>query len=407
MRVRRQSFLPNLIYLLWLVGIVMLMMIVACQPDKAVNSRADDLLARLPKVQTEEVEITHAQNFSVSYHEGYKVVDLHFESEGRNMQFHQRLVLVQRGEKAPTKTGALKDAWFIDIPLSTMAANHDGEIIRVKSLGLIDHIAGMGGGDIFDDELRSRWEQKQITSIGYSFHSVPEPELLMSSGAELLILHTYDNKGLTGMNKLRQLGINAIPNFAWAEQSFLGKAEWIKFSALFFNKEDEANELFDSIRQRCESLIDRVSQVSRKNTFLLYHPSDKADWKAHRNDFYASYLQAISNNILQDNGPTHSVGINNEQLLALASEADFWIVNSTSDERWPPASYLNNFKSYRAGNVYHYQKRTNYEHNAYDWYETPEVRPDLVLEDLVAIFYPELLPDHEPIFFEKVKLTKP
>ena len=117
-------------------------------------------------------------------------------------------------------------------------------------------------------------------------------------------------------------------------------------------------------------------------------------------------MQAISNNVLQDDGPTHSVGITNEQLLSLAGNADFWIINNRDDSRWPPLSYLNSFKAYRDQNVYHYQKRTNYENNAYDWYETPDVRPDLVLEDLVSIFYPHLLPDHEPIFFEKVKLTK-
>ncbi len=407
MKVRRQVFGPNLIYCLWLMIVVALMVVLSCGNDRVEEPDADNLLKKLPKVQTEQVTVSHAQNFSVIYHDGYKVADLHFESEGRNMQFQQKLVLVQRGSQAPAKVGELKDAWFIDIPVATMAANHDGEVIRVKSLGLIDHIAGMGGGDIYDQELRYRWEQKEIASIGYSFHSVPEPELLMSSGAELLILHTYDNKGLTGMNKLRELGINAIPNFAWAEQSFLGKAEWIKFSSLFFNMEAEANSLFDSISERCEALIEKVAAVDKKNTFLLYHPSGQADWMAHRNDFYASYLKAVSNNVLQDNGPTHSVGINNEQLLSLASEADFWIVNSTSDEQWPPANYLHNFKSYRNGNVYHYQRRTNYEHNAYDWYETPEVRPDLVLEDLVSIFYPELLPDHNLVFFQKVKLTKP
>lgn len=407
MQFDKKSFVSTLIYLAWLTGVIVLVSMISCNPRDTTPSPSEVLLSRLPKKHTEEVSIDYAQNFSVSYHDHYKVVDLHFESEGRGMNFRQKLVLVQRGSEAPAKTGELKDAWFIDIPVATIAANHDGEVIRVKSLGLIDHIVGMGGGDIYDPELRARWEQKKITSIGYSFHSVPSPELLMSAGAELLALHTYDNKGLTGMKKLRELGINAIPHFAWAEQSFLGKSEWVKFSALFFNKEAEANELFDNIRERCETLIDRVAKLpEKKSTFLLYFPSDEADWKAHRNDFYASYLQAVSNNVLKDNGPTHSVGMTNEQLLALAGKADYWMVNSRSDEDWPPANYLKSFKAYREGHVYHYQKRTNYEHNAYDWYETPEVRPDLVLEDLVSIFYPELLPDHEPIFFEKVKLTK-
>ena len=93
-------------------------------------------------------------------------------------------------------------------------------------------------------------------------------------------------------------------------------------------------------------------------------------------------------------------------LLAKGKDADFWLINNTSDQDWAPATYLQSFRSYQQQHVFHYQKRTRHEHNAYDWYETPEVRPDLVLEDLVSIFYPELLPNHELLFFDKVKLSK-
>lgn len=354
-----------------------------------------------------KVELQYAKNFSVSYENGYKLITLKHVQKGSDLDFQQKLVLYSKNDAPPELTSHLKDAWLIPIPIQRVAANEDGEITRLKNLGLTDRIVGMGGGDIYDGKLRNKWENGEIASIGYSFHSIPEPELLMSSGAELLVLHTYDNSRLDGMKKLRELGINAIPQFAWSEPHFLAKAEWIKFTSLFFNKEKEANELFDTIASRCELLTRQVADLQDKATsFLLYHPSNQGDWKAHRNDFYSSYLKAVSTNILQDNGPTHSVGITNEQLLNLAKDADFWLVNSIDDSKWPPSAFLNSFKSYREGNVYHYQKRTNYQHNAYDWYETPEVRPDLVLEDLISIFYPELIPDHELVFFEKVKLTK-
>ncbi len=355
---------------------------------------------------TDQVVIEDARNFTVSYHGNLKLVKLSFKSEAREIDFEQSLVLVQRGMEV-NLPDSLSNAWVIEVPIQSVAANEDGEITRLKSLGLIDAIAGMGGGGIYDPELRERWENKQIASIGYSFHAIPKPELLMSSGAELLVLHTFDNTRLDGMEKLRKLGINAIPQFAWAEQDFLAKAEWVKFTALLFNKEKEANELYGQIKNRCRQLIELVaSQPSKANSFLLYHPAGEGDWAAHRNDFYASYLQAVSTNVLKDNGPTHSVGITNETLLKLAEEADFWLVNNTEDANWPPLNYLNSFKAYRTGQVYHYQKRTRHEHDAYDWYETPEVRPDLVLEDLVAVFYPDLLPDHELMFLEKVNLTK-
>lgn len=231
---------------------------------------------------------------------------------------------------------------------------------------------------------------------------------MLTLNPDVLMLHTKDHGRLAGLEKMRQLGINAIPQFAWAESSFLGKAEWLKFTALFFNKEKEANKLFEGIVKRCQELQQLVEGQSPKTkAFMAYFPSSESDWAVHRNDFYASFLSAAgAENVLKDNGPTHTVGMNNETLLDLAKAADVWLVNSTSDKDWPPANYLQSFKAYREGKVYHYQKRTRYEHDAYDWYETPEVRPDLVLADLVAIFYPHLLPNHELLFFEKVQLTK-
>ncbi len=375
-------------------------------PPAKVNAQYPNTIDK--GVLNSPLTIEYAKNFSVSTFENYKVVHIHFSSEDRNLLFNQKIVLVQRGTTTPDLTGELANAWLVEVPLQTVAANDDGEITRLKTLNLTENVVAMGGGGIYDTELRKRWEEKQIASIGYSFHRPPQPEIILTLKPDLLLLYAYDQHRLESVAKLRQLGINAIPQFAWAEPSFLGKAEWIKFSSLFFHKEKEAIETFDRIAARCEELIQLAStQKPKQKAFLAYHPSDESDWNVHRNDFYASFLEATgAENVLKDNGPTHAVGMNNEKLLALAKDADVWIVNSTSDQDWPPANYLRSFKAYRNERVFHYQKRTRYEHDAYDWYETPEVRPDLVLEDLVSIFYPTLLPNHELLFFEKVRLTK-
>ncbi|MEM7372465.1 MAG: ABC transporter substrate-binding protein [Bacteroidota bacterium] len=356
----------------------------------------------------EKLDIDFAQNFTVYNHPWYKIAHIHYQSEYRDLAFDQKIIFLPKGNSVPKESEDLSDAWLVEVPLQSVAANHDGEITRLATLGLIDNIVGMGGGGIYDSRLRKRWEEKEIASIGYSFHQISQPEMILALSPDVLLLHAYDHGRLASMDKLRQLGINAIPQFAWAEPSFLGKAEWLKFTAMFFNKEQEANELFDKIVQRClelRQLLDTNS--SSPKAFMTYFPSSDSDWSVHRNDFYASFLEfAGVQNVLKDDGPNHLVGMNNEMLLHLAKDADVWITNSRSDAEWPPASYLQSFQAYRNGQVYHYQKRTRYEHDAYDWYETPEVRPDLVLEDLISIFYPDLLPEHELLFFDKVNLSK-
>ena len=389
--------------------VLSLLALQSCKDRSSIGEREREVILRSPDSDLfpDKVETTYAKNFSVTYHGYYKVVNLHFESEQRKLSYQQKLVLVQRG--APTPPAAeLTNAWVMEIPAKTVAANDDGEVMRLQSLELTDGLIAMGGGDIYDTLLRKRWENKEITSIGYSITHAPAPEVMVNSNPDIALLYSFDNDRLTAINKLRQLGVNAIPTFAWAEDSYLGKAEWIKFTSLFFNEEAKANSFFDPIEKRCFELTALVSSQKKPVTACwLYFPSSEADWNAHRNDFMASYLAGIGvTNVLKDNGPTHQVGITNEYLIAQAKEADFWIVNSTTDKDWPPLAYLTIFKAYREGNIYHYQFRTNHEHNAYDWYETAEVRPDLVLEDLVHIFYPEVLPGHKLFFFDKVKLTQ-
>ena len=387
------------------------LLFLSCESPKSEVSKDTQSAETDPEfeiIRGKELEVTYAQNFSIENHETYTGAHLHFNSERRGVAFDQKIVCYLKGQNKPDVSEKWEDAWFVEVPIHTVAANNDGEVIRLKSLGLLDNIIGMGGGGIYDQQLRKRWEEKKIASIGYNFHGMPKAEIILALNPDVLLLHSSSHGKLESLMKLRELGINAIPQFAWAEPSILGKAEWLKFSALFFNKEKEANELFQKIVQRCEELKKLLEgEPLRKKVFMTYFPSSESDWSVHRNDYYASFLEfAGAENVLKDDGPSHQVGMNNETLLSRANEADVWITNTTSDTDWPPVSYLNSFKSYREGQVYHYQKRTHYENDAFDWYETPGVRPDLVIEDLISIFYPEVLPDHDLLFFEKVKLSR-
>ena len=50
--------------------------------------------------------------------------------------------------------------------------------------------------------------------------------------------------------------------FAWAERSYLGRAEWIRYLGLFLGAEAEADRLFGEMRARRDSLVARVADVS-------------------------------------------------------------------------------------------------------------------------------------------------
>lgn len=386
---------------------VMLMVLFGCQPEPTQNQKNTEQNTRSHMPPGERIELKYAQNFTVKYHDHYKVVHLKFHSDGRSYHVDQKYVLVQAGLPVPALEGTLKGAIPLSIPINTLAINSKAEMIRLKELGLLDLVRAVGGTDLYDAELREWLKKHKVQTMGYDADHPQQLELLVAQSPELYVYFTNEPRGLQEINKMKKLDISALPHLGWSEPSFLAKAEWIKFTALFFNAEKQANEIFKQIEERCTTLMEKVAKEKPVQVFGTFHPAGAYDWWVHRNDYYASLFRAAGAvNVLADQGPTHYVPMNNEQLFDLAKEADIWIGNSNSDVDWPPASYLNGFKAYRNAQVYHYNKRTIPELNAYDWQETAVARPDLVLEDLVAIFYPHLLPKHELLFFDKVSLTK-
>ena len=71
------------------------------------------------------------------------------------------------------------------------------------------------------------------------------------------------------------------------------------------------------------------------------------------------------------------------------------------------AGPLETMPAFRTGSVYHIHKRAVPEHDAYDWYETALVRPDLVLQDLVSLLHPHLVPDHALFFLQQIREAQP
>ncbi|MBK9168394.1 MAG: ABC transporter substrate-binding protein [Bryobacterales bacterium] len=340
-----------------------------------------------------------ARYFKVSYHGHYKLVEASLPAvHGRDLS-SDKMALVQCGAPAPELTGVLEGAAVIEVPAMTAAANEDGNVIAVVELGLEDRIVAMGGGGVYHEPLRRRHEAGEIVSIGYSFHQSAniEPLVALRPGAIFLLVPSL--QWATGFERMRRLGLNAIPTFARDEPSYLGNAEWIKFSSLFFNTEAKANEVFDRVAARSEHWSQATA--GRERPLAVWAEiAEPGFWNVLHKSRESEFLQGSGARLIWDRlGPERVIRMSDETLIQLAADADFWITGDQTSQRWNPA-VTSRIKAYRSGQVYHHHKRAIAKADAYDWYETPVVRPDLVLRDLVSLFHPELEPDHESLFFE-------
>jgi len=64
--------------------------------------------------------------------------------------------------------------------------------------------------------------------------------------------------------------------------------------------------------------------------------------------------------------------------------------------------HYNEFDAFKNKNVYSFSTKKG-KTGGVIYYELAPNRPDLVLKDIVKILHPELLPQHQLFFFEKLK----
>ena len=399
--------------------------------DLQESETGSSLSASLPAGSTRDLfpdkaDIRHATGFTVTYHGNYKVVRVAADAKSLRLSVEEGvawenatvdlLVLVQRGTSPPAAIGPLATATVIEVPIRSAAVNRDADALRIKHLGFIDRLIGIGGTGIYDPELRARVESGTLPAIGSALHRTMDLELLLTTAPEAIFLRVASLEHTYEFHRLRELGLTSVPVYAWTETSGLARAEWLKYIALFFNAEAEANRQFDEIEARYNELTAlRSSSAERPKAVWGYSPR-AGGWRVHRRGVEAGLLRdaGLSNVMALDDaaissgraGHSEGLPISDERFLRQAGDAQIWITWSPDDEYWPSARYLASFLAYRNDSVYHHRKRRLPTIGADDWYELGQLRPDLILADLIAITFPDLLPGHEVVFLERLHRTK-
>ncbi len=395
----------------WII-VFLLLMTSACQASEGNDEQSHAASTSFEQGRDyfpSKVEVQFANHFSVSYHEHYKVVRTHaevkiFQSDDPPELTEDVLVLVQEGAPPPEPVGELSEASFITVPATTAAVNNDGTLAFLQALGRTSDVVAVGGSSIYEDSLRHRVERGEIGKIGYNWHGEPNLEVLLVSKPDIALM-TVDSPGnVKSLGRARALGAVVAPTFEWAETHYLGRAEWVKYVSLFFNAEAEANALFDKVEEQVARLKALVASEADQTSALWGYYSGNGRWMMHQNNLEARLLadaKAINPYAnFEGNRRADGEPISSEQLLTAGADVEHWIIGDIHASELPPASYMSQFNAWNTGKLYHNYKRTKWEHNAYDYYKTAVVRPDLVLADIISLLHPDVLPEHETVYFD-------
>ncbi|RRD06710.1 ABC transporter substrate-binding protein [Arachnia propionica] len=349
----------------------------------------------------DKVTFTHAEGVTVEYHGSYKVVTVTEPVMGAAPETY---VLVQCGT-TPDLPADLADAQQVTIPVKRAVTSSTTQLPAFELLEATDALTGVGSPTlVWSEKIRTRIADGSIAGIGDATGALDvetiaaaEPDVFISSGTPDPV-----------HDKLRELKIPVLGNSEWLESSPLGRAEWVKFTALLTNTEARANEVFTTIETDYEAVRAKVADVAERPSVVTGAPF-QGEWYKAGGRSYAARLLADAGMayIFADDESNGSQPVAIEAMLEAAVDADLWL-NADYTGQWADTSAiaatdprLMELKAAKQGQVYNPVLRIN-EGGGNDYWEQGVVRPDLVLRDLAKIAHPDLFTDAEFVFYAQL-----
>lgn len=341
----------------------------------------------------DKVEIQNAANFSVEYRKSYKVVTIKEAYAGGPLE---RYVLVQCGTPSPRLVGELAGAHVVTVPLASLFVFSTTHLSLLVDLDRVDVLTGVAQHDVVNSpEVEARMKTGKVVEfakvglvIDVERVVTAKPSLLMAGGTSSPTLGV-----------IRNAGVPVVANTEWLEPTALGRAEWLKYMALFLNEERKAHVLYGAMKERYRSLSMRATaRPEAERPLIMTGRSTRGQFViAGGRSFVAALIKDAGGRYAwADNTAVGSISVDLEAQVQRASDADIWI----NGGGWRSlAAMLEDepryatFKAYRDGQVWVYERREK-PNGANDYWSRSVTHPDIVLADLVKIFHPRLAPDH-------------
>ncbi len=334
------------------------------------------------------VIIKYAKNFAVFNENGKQEVVIYNPWKKGKVLVHFVLV-----KSHPTK-GEIK------VPLDSVAVFSSTQLNALQMLDVLDKVTGISEARfISNPQVKKALAAGKMTELAAGGHYFIE-RILQQKPQAIFFSPFQGNLKLP-----RTLSsLTAIPYLDYTENSPLGRAEWIKFSALFFGKEKEADSIFQNIEKQYLAL--------KKITDTLHERPSVFSDKFFNGQWFIAGGKSYIARIFRDAGADYlwcndkhvaSFPLSFETVFKKAQNTDYWRIIGTfgsqpsyreiADEN-ELYTHFNAFRKHHI--IYCDPKKTAY-------FERSAMEPQWVLADFIKAFHPKLLPDYQPVFYRVLK----
>ncbi|MDR1792195.1 MAG: ABC transporter substrate-binding protein [Bacteroidales bacterium] len=357
----------------------------ANQPQSVSNENCDSVLTP-----------DFANGFLISYFVDYKKVTI-FDPWHKNQTMAVYYLVKDTSIVTPC------DGIKVKIPLKSIAVTSCTHVAFLDVLDCISTITCISNPQLIYNQLvREMYRAKKIANIGDAYNI--NIESLLAQKPAAIMFAPYGQQDLINQ-RTKKLSIPLIYNNEWMETNPLGRAEWVKMVAAFYDLEEKANIYFDSIKKSYSNAQNIVKQAISKPS-ILAGGNFKGTWYMPAGNSYMGTLFADAGGdyLYANDTAAGSLPLSFETVLLKFRDADVWLnaQGKSLQELSQSDSRSRLFKAFKIKQVYNFNARTN-AHGANDFWESGTTRPDILLKDFIWALHPQLMSDYTPYFITKLE----
>ena len=347
----------------------------------------------------DKVEVKHSIGFDITYHQSYKL--LHIFRHYNDVVDTVTYTLLQKGTDSP-QLGYPE----IAIPAERIVSLSTTHLGFFDLLDALENLKGIETKQyVSNDGIRKSVEEGKVLEMSPA--GTLNVESVIDLNTDVLLAVGYPNSQNEAYQQLERVGIPVLLNADWQEKDLLGRAEWVKLLAVLLNKEKLVNEKFDAIEKEYNSVLELVGQKPKTEPLTITGIALGDAWHvAGGRSFAYELLKLVKADYPWKNDTsTGSIKLDFETVYEFGLKADFWIAPGSAKSKaeiLQRDSRYADFKAYKNNNIYNIFGRYT-EGGGNDYYEQGVIEPHVILKDIVKIFHPELLPDHQLVYHAQLK----
>lgn len=341
----------------------------------------------------EKYQLRHARGFNVEQYEDYKLVTV--RDPWDTVRTLYRYILIDRDKEIPKN---LPEGAIVKVPLQTVIAFSTIQCSMLQEIDEQHRITGVCQAKYIDlPYIQERLKAGKIIDLG-SMHK-PDVEQLINLMPSALIVSAME----TGMGYLDKLRIPIIATTDYMEDTALGRAEWIRYHALFYGKEALADSLFQETERRYNEIKDRVKNASNKPTVFNDLKFGKT-WRIAGGKSYLANLirDAGGEYVWNDDNSTGSTRLSAEMVLDKAGLADIWLLKYNREEDFTYNRLKQEDKIYAQFGAFNKKQIWGCNTGKVHYFEDLPIHPDSILKDMAKIFHPNLFTDNKLSYFKSL-----